>query len=143
MQLEPYARHIVNGELQSRNARVECGTKVFLLEDTLTHNNATGRTLPLRAGSQVIVMGLCIQYTEKGNIPMVAVHSINEDGDLFHSLVVPNHLCYAECPADRVLKLVHTEEMATMLRNNGYEQSQKIAELLYSYGVHRLHEGKL
>ncbi|WNV46182.1 hypothetical protein [Pseudomonas phage PASB7] len=143
MQLEPYARHIVNGELMSRNARVECGTKVFLLKDTLTHNPATGRTLALGAGSQVIVMGLCIQYTEKGNIPLIAVHSINEDGDLFHALVDPNHLCYAECPVDRVLKLVQVEEMTVMLRNKGYEQSQKVAELLYSYGIHQLQEGKL
>ncbi|UEP18638.1 hypothetical protein PP757_gp06 [Pseudomonas phage vB_PaeP_TUMS_P121] len=143
MQLEPYARHIVNGELQPRNARVEVGTRVFLLKDSIAYNSDVDRSLALHAGLQVIVMGLCLQYNKEGNLPLIAVQHNNSNDVPFFALVDPNHLCYAECPVDRVLKLVKTEEMQVMLRNSGYEQSQKVAELLFSYGIHQLVKGKL
>ena len=143
MQLEPYARHIVNGVLMSRTARVEVGTEVFLLKNTLAFHSDRDRPMPFREGDRVTVMGLCIQYTKKGNIPFIAVQRNNVDDVPFTALVDPNDLCYAECPVDRVIQLARTQGMETILRNNGYEQPQKIAELLYSYGIRQLQEGKL
>ncbi|AKF14060.1 hypothetical protein AVU25_gp90 [Pseudomonas phage DL64] len=143
MKQEAYVRQIVNGGLSPRNCLVELGASVYLLEQTRAYHADQDSRWFIAAGTMVRVSGMSYRLTDKGNIPLIVVQKDNADGVVYFALVSPDHLCYAECPADRVLEIYRTDLMLKLLAKHGYQDAVRVAALLQSYGINKLKEDLL